>query len=103
MRMEDWHLLSWLDFLKVIELVIVILSMGFVIGYVCAIKVERVRIKNLPADGDIAEEEETSETGTQSKEPMRRTFGAKSQGMNKKMVTPRYHVWRAGMFGDNVD
>ena len=39
-----WSMLSWLDFWNVIELFVVILSMGFALGYVCAkYMVERAR------------------------------------------------------------
>ena len=44
-----WSMLSWLDFWNVIELFMVILSMGIALGYLCAVRVERARVVHVPA------------------------------------------------------
>ena len=39
-----WSMLSWLDFWSVIELFIVVLSMGVALGCLCATKVKKARV-----------------------------------------------------------
>ena len=100
MRVDGWSMLSWLGLWNVIELLVVTLSIGFVIGYMCAVKLERARVKAIPAGAQIVKKS-TSTVGTQSKGPSSRTIGAQSQCTYKrKLVTPRFQV--LPQLGDGV-
>ena len=75
---------------KVIEFTLVVLLIGFALGYWCAIKVEKARIKRL-SEEEISVEKIT--VGTQSTELKKRTVGAQSQCTYKrKIVSPRFQV-----------
>ena len=94
MRVDSWRwgMLSWSDLWNVIELLVVTLSMGFALGYMCAVKFERARMKPIPVGTKIVKQS-TSTVGTQSKGASRRTIGTQSQCTYKrKLLTPRFHV-----------
>ena len=63
MRVDGWRLSQWLDLLNVIELIVVASAIGFVLGYMCAVRIERARVKVIPVDIPKS----TSSIGTQSK------------------------------------
>ena len=83
---DGWSMISWLGLWNVIELVVASLMIGFVLGYLCAVKFESSRAKDAKAKS-------TCTIGTQSKGPPSRTIGAQSQCTYKrKLVTPRFQV-----------
>ena len=87
-----WNMLSWLDLWDVIELLVVTLSVGFALGYMCAVRFERVRTKNIPGDAEMVVQS-TSVAGTKSKRALRRTLGTQAQCTYKrKRETPRVQV-----------
>ena len=90
MGIDGWN---WgMDLWNVIEMLIVTLSMGFVLGYTCAIKSERARVKAIPVDTKVVEKS-TSTIETRSKGASRRSIGTQSQCTYKrKLLTPRFHV-----------
>ena len=92
MSFVGWSMLSWLGLWNVVELFVVTLSIGFVLGYVCAGKVERARRKVIPVGTQIGKKS-TSTVGTQSKGPPKRSIGAQSQCTYKRqLVTPRFQL-----------
>ena len=94
MRVDDWRwsMLSRLDLWNVIELLVVTLSMGFALGYMCAVKFERARMKSIPVGTKVVKQS-TSAIGTQSKGASRRTIGTQSQCTYKrKLLTPHFHA-----------
>ena len=96
-----WNMLSGLGLWNVIELLVVILSMGFALGYMCAVKFERARMKSIPVGPKVVpgspppwtDRQSSSGSGTQAKGASRRTIATQSQCTYKrKILTPRFHV-----------
>ena len=86
-RVDGWNL--W----NVIELLVVALSIGFVFGYMFAIKFGRARTRIIVPAGLQIVEKDSSSVGTQSNWPPRRSIGAQSQCTYKrKLETPRFKV-----------
>ena len=85
---DNWQWLPKIDLWNVIELLLIVFAMGFVIGYMCAVKSERAR-----SAGAGNAKPNTNAVGTQSRRALRRTIGTQSQCTYKrKIVTPRFHV-----------
>ena len=77
------------DLVNVIELIVVAVAVGFVLGYACASRIERARMQWRASIITRS----TCTVGTQSKRDPRRTVGAQSPCTYKRdLVTPRFQV-----------
>ena len=75
----------------VIELIVVTLAVGFVLGYMCAVRYDKARMKDIPADAEMVVQS-TSADGIQ-KVVLRRTLATQAQCTYKrKNETPRFQV-----------
>ena len=84
---------SW-GYWNLFELLVVTLSIGFVLGYMCAVKFGRAREKPI-ISGDVSGTQFVVKisVGTQSSGPPRRSIGAQSMCTYKrKILTPRFQV-----------